>query len=131
MQTNPSGASGFTLTLVSEEATRRFAADVANILESGDFIALGGDLGAGKTTFARALIAHLAGDAGIEVPSPTFTLVQTYDLPRFTVMHADLYRLSNASELAELGLDDIPGAVVVMEWPERAGSELPQDRIDI
>jgi N-acetylmuramate 1-kinase len=131
MQTNPTGVPGFTLTLVSEEATRRFAADIANILEPGDFIALGGDLGAGKTTFARALIAHLAGDAAIEVPSPTFTLVQTYDLPRFTIVHADLYRLSGTGELAELGLDDIAGAVVVMEWPDRAGSALPTDRIDI
>src|SRR5215475_6696337 len=103
---------GSTLVLANEEATRRLAADLANLLEPGDFIALAGDLGAGKTTFARALIAALAGDVGIEVPSPTFTLVQTYELPRFTVMHADLYRLTSASELAELGLDDVPDAVV-------------------
>jgi tRNA threonylcarbamoyl adenosine modification protein YjeE len=131
MQTNPSGAPGFTLALANEEATRRLAADVANMLEPGDFIALAGDLGAGKTTFVRAMIAYLAGDATIEVPSPTFTLVQSYDLPRFTVVHADLYRLAGPGELAELGLDDVPGAIVVMEWPDRAGSELPDDRIDI
>jgi N-acetylmuramate 1-kinase len=131
MQTNPSGGPGFTLALASEEATRRLAADVANLLEPGDFIALAGDLGAGKTTFVRAMIAYLTGDAAIEVPSPTFTLVQNYDLPRFTIVHADLYRLAGAAELAELGLDDIAGAVVVMEWPDRAGSELPGDRIDI
>jgi len=131
MQTNPSGAPGFTLALANEEATRRLAADVANMLEPGDFIALAGDLGAGKTTFVRALIAYLAGDAAIEVPSPTFTLVQTYELPRFTVVHADLYRVAGPSELAELGLDDVAGAVVVMEWPDRAGSELPDDRIDV
>src|SRR6266700_717501 len=131
MQTNPSGAPGFTLALANEEATRRLAADVANILEPGDFIALAGDLGAGKTTFVRALIAHLAGDAAIEVPSPTFTLVQSYELPRFTIVHADLFRLGSAGELAELGLDDIADAVVVMEWPDRAGSALPDDRIDI
>jgi N-acetylmuramate 1-kinase len=131
LQINPSGAPGFTLALASEEATRRLAADVANMLEPGDFIALSGDLGAGKTTFVRALIAALTDDAAIEVPSPTFTLVQTYELPRFTIVHADLYRLGGASELAELGLDDIPGAVVVMEWPDRAGSALPDDRIDI
>src|ERR1700686_2418122 len=131
MQTFPSAATGLTLALANEAATQRLAVDIANMLEPGDFVALSGDLGAGKTTFVRALIAHLSGDAGIEVPSPTFTLVQSYELPRFTIVHADLYRLGSASELAELGLDDIAGAVVVMEWPDRAGSELPADRIDI
>jgi tRNA threonylcarbamoyl adenosine modification protein YjeE len=126
-----SSGAGFTRMLASEEATRRLAIDVANMLEPGDFVALAGDLGAGKTTFARAMISHLAGRAEIEVPSPTFTLVQSYDLPRFTLVHADLYRIGGAGDLAELGLDDIEGAVVVMEWPERAASALPADRIDI
>ena len=75
MQTYASGP-GFTLALANEEATRRFASDVADMLNPGDFIALAGDLGAGKTTFARAMIGHLANDAAIEVPSPSFTLVQ-------------------------------------------------------
>jgi len=131
MLTNASAAIGFTRTLTSERATQKLAADVANMLEPGDFIALAGDLGAGKTTFVRAVIAYLAGDAAIEVPSPTFTLVQSYELPRFTFVHADLYRLAGAGELAELGLDDVEDAVVAMEWPDRAGSELPADRIDI
>src|SRR5258707_2553030 len=131
MQTYSSDPPGSTLALPNEEATRRFAADVANMLDSGDFIALAGDLGAGKTTFARAMIAYLANDAAIEVPSPSFTLVQHYDLPRLRVVHADLYRLAGADELAELGLDEIADAVVVMEWPERAGSALPKSRIDI
>src|SRR5215475_5068734 len=122
---------GSTLVLANEEATRRLAADVANMLEPGDFIALSGDLGAGKTTFVRAMIAHLANDAAIEVPSPTFTLVQHYDLPRFRVVHADLYRVAGADELTELGLDDMADAVVAMEWPDRAGNALPKDRIDI
>jgi N-acetylmuramate 1-kinase len=122
---------GPTLTLPDEAATRRFAADVANMLEPGDFIALSGDLGAGKTTFVRAMIAHLANDAAIEVPSPTFTLVQHYDLPRFRVVHADLYRVAGAGELAELGLDEMADSVVAMEWPDRAGDALPSDRIDI
>jgi tRNA threonylcarbamoyl adenosine modification protein YjeE len=122
---------GFTVALVDEAATRRLAADIADLLEPGDFVALSGDLGTGKTTFVRAMIAHLAGDAAIEVPSPTFTLVQHYDLACFTLVHADLYRLTDASELAELGLDDASGAVVVMEWPDRAGSTLPEDRTDI
>lgn len=120
-----------TLALADEAATRRFAADVANMLEPGDFIALFGDLGAGKTTFVRAMIAHLANDAAIEVPSPTFTLVQHYDLPRFRVVHADLYRVAGADELAELGLDEMADSVVAMEWPDRAGGVLPKDRIDI
>jgi tRNA threonylcarbamoyl adenosine modification protein YjeE len=122
---------GSTLTLPDEDATRRFAADVANMLEPGDFIALYGELGAGKTTFVRAMIAHLANDAAIEVPSPTFTLVQHYDLPRFRVVHADLYRVGGADELTELGLDDMADSVVAMEWPDRAGNALPKDRIDI
>ena len=90
--TAPAGAS-FNATLPDEEATRRFVADIAAALEPGDLVTLSGDLGAGKTTFARALIRHLAGDETIEVPSPTFTLIQNYDLPRFPLVHADLYRM--------------------------------------
>jgi tRNA threonylcarbamoyl adenosine modification protein YjeE len=131
MQTYSSDPPGSMLVLPNEEATRRLAADVANMLEPGDFIALSGDLGAGKTTFVRAMITHLASDAAIEVPSPTFTLVQHYDLPRFRVVHADLYRVAGADELAELGLDETADCVVMMEWPDRAGGALPQDRIDI
>jgi tRNA threonylcarbamoyl adenosine modification protein YjeE len=126
-----SSAPSPTLTLPDEAATCRFAAAVANMLEPGDFIALSGDLGAGKTTFVRAMIAYLANDATIEVPSPTFTLVQHYDLPRFRVVHADLYRVGGAGELTELGLDDMADSVVAMEWPDRAGNALPRDRIDI
>jgi N-acetylmuramate 1-kinase len=129
--TAPRGAS-FIATLPDEEATRRFATDLAGALEPGDLITLSGDLGAGKTMFARALIRHLAGDETIEVPSPTFTLVQNYELPRFTLVHADLYRVRSAVELAELGFDDLTdGAVVLMEWPDRAAGALPADRLDI
>jgi tRNA threonylcarbamoyl adenosine modification protein YjeE len=129
--TTPGGAS-FNATLPNEQATWRFMADIAAALEPGDLVTLSGDLGAGKTTFARALIRYLAGDETIEVPSPTFTLIQTYDLPRFALVHADLYRLSGAAELAELGFDDLPeGAVVLMEWPDRAAGFLPGDRLDI
>src|SRR5260370_18896424 len=99
MQTYSSDPPGSTLVLANEEATRRLAADVANLLEPGDFIALAGDLGAGKTTFVRAMLAYLAGDAAIEGPSPTFTLVQNYDLPRFTFVHADLYPLTGPPDL--------------------------------
>src|ERR1700722_17744903 len=129
--TTPGGAS-FNATLPNEQATWRFMTDIAAALEPGDLVTLSGDLGAGKTTFARALIRYLAGDETIEVPSPTFTLIQTYDLPRFTLVHADLYRLAGAAELAELGFDDLPeGTVVLMEWPDRAAGFLPPDRLDI
>src|ERR1700691_5447484 len=129
--TIPGGAS-FSVTLPNEQATARFMTDIAAALEPGDLVTLSGDLGAGKTTCARAMIRYLAGDEGIEVPSPTFTLIQTYELPRFPLVHADLYRLSGAAELAELGFDDLPeGAVVLMEWPDRAAGLLPPDRLDI
>ena len=126
------GGTSFTITLPNEEATARFAADVAVALEPGDLVTLSGDLGAGKTTFARALIRYLASDEAVDVPSPTFTLLQSYELPRFPLVHADFYRLSGATELAELGFDDLPAATVVLaEWPDRAAGFLPPDRIDI
>ena len=126
------GGASFSVDLPNEQATARFAADIACALEPGDLVTLSGDLGAGKTTFARALIRYLAGDDTIEVPSPTFTLLQTYDLPRFPLVHADLYRLSGAAELSELGFDDLPeNAVVLMEWADRAAGFLPPDRLDI
>ena len=97
------------------------------MLGIGDVLALEGDLGAGKTAFARFLIQGLAG-APIEVPSPTFTLVQVYELAELTVAHADLYRTSDPGELAELGLDEMASrGVLMVEWPERAGGGLPGD----
>jgi N-acetylmuramate 1-kinase len=129
--TSPASSS-LSVALPDEQATRRLAIDIANTLQAGDFITFSGDLGAGKTTFARALIRYLAGDPEIEVPSPTFTLMQTYDLPQFTLVHVDLFRLSGPADLAELGLDDLTvGTVVLLEWPERAGNLLPPDRLDI
>jgi tRNA threonylcarbamoyl adenosine modification protein YjeE len=126
------GTSSFSVVLPDEHATRRLAFDIANSLQPGDFVSLSGDLGAGKTSFARALIRYLAGDNSLEVPSPTFTLVQSYDLPQFTLVHADLFRLSGSAELAELGFDDLPeNAVVLLEWPDRAAGFLPPDRLDI
>src|SRR5258705_3310763 len=127
-----SPASSFSIVLPNERATRRLAADVATILKPGDLVTLSGDLGAGKTAFARALIRHLAADDTLDVPSPTFTLVQTYALPRFAVVHADLYRVGHPGELAELGVDDDAGnSIVLLEWPDRAGDVLPPDRLDI
>ena len=94
-------------------------------------VALRGPLGAGKTTLARALIRALA-NAAIEVPSPTFTLVQDYVLPGLTLRHADLYRLRAVDELYELGLEaPDPEAALLIEWPERAGDLLAADRLDL
>jgi tRNA threonylcarbamoyl adenosine modification protein YjeE len=122
----------FTVALENEQATRQLVTDVAGLIEPGDVITLSGDLGAGKTTFARAFIRHFAGDETLEVPSPSFTLMQTYALPGLDLVHADLYRLSDPSELAELGLDEANGkAVMLVEWPDRAAKELPPDRLDI
>tara|TARA_R110002020_G_scaffold47752_17_gene136178 strand:+ start:3101 stop:4609 length:1509 start_codon:yes stop_codon:yes gene_type:complete len=110
-------------------ATVRFAEDVALALKPGDCLCLSGDLGAGKSTFARALIRAIADDLELEAPSPTFTLVQTYQL-RLPIAHLDLYRIGSPDELDELGLDDVlaEGAALV-EWPEKALERLPQDRI--
>jgi N-acetylmuramate 1-kinase len=127
-----SGSYSFTVALANEAATSRLVSDVAALIEAGDMITLSGDLGAGKTTFARAFIRYVAGDDTIEVPSPTFTLTQTYALPRFSLVHTDLYRLSGPAELTELGFDEASeGAVTLLEWPDRAAGFLPQDRLDI
>ena len=131
MLSTNSGEASFVVVLANELATRRLAIDVAALLEPGDFVTLSGDLGAGKTTFARALIRHLAEDERLEVPSPTFTLVQSYALPRITLVHADLYRVGDPSELAELGLDEADNAAVLLEWPDRAEGHLPIDRLDV
>src|SRR5579863_9268809 len=126
------GGASFSVQLPNEQATVRFAADIACALEPGDLVTLSGHLGAGKTTFARALIRYLAADANLEVPSPTFTFMQNYELPRFPLVHADLYRVNGTADLAELGFDDLPGgAVVLLEWPDRAAGFLPPDRFDI
>ncbi|HVV78088.1 MAG TPA: tRNA (adenosine(37)-N6)-threonylcarbamoyltransferase complex ATPase subunit type 1 TsaE [Pseudolabrys sp.] len=125
-------AVAFDIALPDEAATRALAAALAALLKPGDLVTLSGDLGAGKTTFARALIRHLAGNDAIEVPSPTFTLMQSYELPRFPLVHADLYRLNGPSELGELGVDDVAeNSVVLLEWPDRAGDVLSPNRFDI
>jgi len=122
----------FAVALANETATANLMADLALLLAPGDVVTLSGDLGAGKTFAARAMIRYLAADDALEVPSPTFTLVQSYELPPFPLLHADLYRIEDAAELAEIGLDPLPdGVVAVIEWPERAAHALPPDRIDI
>ncbi|MFK7792323.1 MAG: tRNA (adenosine(37)-N6)-threonylcarbamoyltransferase complex ATPase subunit type 1 TsaE [Devosiaceae bacterium] len=109
-------------TLVGEAATQVLANDIAMVAAPCWTIRLEGDLGAGKTTFARAFIRALAKDDGCEVPSPTYTLVQRYDEAQPPVLHADLYRLGDPSEIVELGLDDADDpAIRLIEWPGNAG----------
>ncbi len=120
-----------TLALADEAATRALAGRLAACLAPGDVVALAGDLGAGKTTLARAVIRAAAG-AAIEVPSPTFTLVQAYDLPAGTLWHFDLYRISAPDDVVELGWDDATaGGIVLVEWPDRLGGLLPADRLEM
>jgi tRNA threonylcarbamoyl adenosine modification protein YjeE len=122
----------FSLALSNETATAHLMADLALLVGPGDVITLSGDLGAGKTAAARAMIRYLAGDDAMEVPSPTFTLAQVYDLPPYPLVHADLYRVNDPTELEEIGLSPLPeGTLALIEWPERAAGTLPQDRIDI
>ncbi len=103
---------------------------LAPCLATGDMLALRGDLGAGKSTFARALIRALVGKA-IDVPSPTFTLVQMYETAQFPIRHFDLYRLSKPEELEELGWDEARAAgLVIVEWPERL-AVLPMEALTI
>jgi tRNA threonylcarbamoyladenosine biosynthesis protein TsaE len=109
-----------TVDLPDLAAMEAFGARIARNLRAGDVVALSGNLGAGKTTLARAIIGSL-GHAG-EVPSPTFTIVESYDAIDPPLIHADFYRLESPREAAELGLDDYrEGAALIAEWPERAG----------
>src|SRR5882757_6622931 len=121
----------FPVALANETATAQLMADLALLIGPGDVITLSGDLGAGKTAAARAMIRYLAADDALEVPSPTFTLAQSYDVP-FPLVHADLYRINDSSELEEIGLSPLPeGTLALIEWPGRAPEALPDDRIDI
>ena len=117
--------------LEDPDATTLFAEEVSLAIRQGDCICLSGDLGAGKSTFARALIRAIADDPELEAPSPTFTLVQSYRL-RLPISHMDLYRLGSPEELDELGLDDaLVEGTALIEWPEKALELLPDDRIMI
>jgi tRNA threonylcarbamoyladenosine biosynthesis protein TsaE len=113
-------ATSTTLFLPDDPATLRLGETLAGSLVPGDIVLLQGDLGAGKTALARAVIRALVADPMLEVPSPSFALVQPYAGPRGPILHADLYRLAAAGEIAELGLFDDPAAIVLVEWPERA-----------
>jgi len=117
--------------LADAEATEALGAALALRLRPGDAVCLYGPLGAGKTTLARGLIRALTGPEE-DVPSPTFTLMQLYEGPRFSVSHFDLYRLEQAGEVDELGLDEaLEDGAALIEWPQRLGGRLPPDRLDI
>ena len=117
--------------LADAEATQALGAALALSLRPGDAVCLYGPLGAGKSTLARGLIRALTGPEE-EVPSPTFTLVQLYEGPDFPISHFDLYRLEQAGEADELGLDEaLEDGAVLIEWPQRLGGRLPTDRLDI
>lgn len=123
--------SSISLILADEAATRQLGEDLALALKPGDCLALHGDLGAGKSTLARALLRAIADDPDLEVPSPTFTLVQSYEL-RIPAAHFDLYRLGDSSELDELGFDEaLENGICLVEWPQRAEDRLPKDAISI
>jgi tRNA threonylcarbamoyladenosine biosynthesis protein TsaE len=122
--------------LPDEAATVAFAKRLARLAAPGDVFALFGDLGAGKTALARAFINALPDEFGQpcaeEVPSPTFTLVQSYEAPGLEIWHVDLYRLGAPDEALELGLEEAHGeGALLIEWPERLGGLLPATRLDI
>ena len=112
-------------------ATESLAERLASLARAGDCILLEGPLGAGKTALARAFLRSAAGDPAMEVPSPSFTLVQIYDTKIGPVFHYDLWRLDGSDSLTELDWDDALDGIVLVEWPERLGSLRPEDALTI
>lgn len=124
-------AASFSLSLADPDATAAVAQQLGSVLGPGDTILLEGDVGAGKTHFARALIQSLL-EVPEDVPSPTFTLVQTYETPRGEIWHADLYRLTPIQEIEELGLTEaFENAICLVEWPDRLGPLAPQSALTL
>ncbi len=119
------------IALQDEDATAALAHKIAPHLAPGDVILLEGPIGAGKSAFARALIRFRLGRME-DVPSPTFTLVQTYDAPEGDIWHCDLYRLTHPDEAFELGLEDaFSTAICVIEWPDRLGAYIPENALNM
>jgi tRNA threonylcarbamoyladenosine biosynthesis protein TsaE len=124
-------ASSRLITLPDLAATEALAAALARLVRSGDAILLEGRLGAGKTAFARAFLRAATGDPALDVPSPTFTLVQEYDTSLGRVHHFDLWRLDGPAALDELGWDEARDGIVLAEWPDRLGPLRPPDALTI
>jgi tRNA threonylcarbamoyladenosine biosynthesis protein TsaE len=120
-----------TIELASLAATEALAAAIAALARVGDVILLEGALGAGKTVFARAFLRAATGDPALEVPSPTFTLVQGYETSLGTVHHFDLWRLKGPGGMLELGWEEACGAIVLVEWPDRMGALRPADALTV
>lgn len=117
---------------LNEDMLRAFAKEFANTVNFPNVVCLHGDLGAGKSTFSRAVIQTLLDDVDHIVPSPTFTLVQEYECTRGTIYHFDLYRLQNAQDLIELNIEEaLQAGLCLIEWPNRLGTFMPDRRIDI
>ena len=118
---------------LDEAALEKLAENISAIVKKGDVICLNGDLGAGKTTFARAVIRTLLNQTGpAEIPSPSFALVQTYDMSRFPIYHFDFYRICEPEEVIELGLDDaVETGLSLIEWPDKAANFIPKDYLNI
>ncbi|MCU0945600.1 MAG: tRNA (adenosine(37)-N6)-threonylcarbamoyltransferase complex ATPase subunit type 1 TsaE [Rubritepida sp.] len=134
IDTQDRAASGRPLTrrLGDEAATSRLGAALAALARPGDALLLAGPYGAGKTALARAFLRAATGDPALVVPSPSFTLVQTYALPSgVTAWHYDLWRASGEGDLAELGWDEARTGIVLVEWPERLGAQAPADALTI
>jgi tRNA threonylcarbamoyladenosine biosynthesis protein TsaE len=112
-------------------ATEALATALAALARPGDVILLEGPLGAGKTTFARAFLRAASGDPGLEVPSPTFTLVQSYLTRVGCVAHFDLWRLDGPGGLAELGWEEARDGIVLVEWPDRLGALRPAEALGV
>lgn len=114
------------LHLPTEDATKNLGQNLAQIAQTGDVFALFGTLGMGKSVLARAFVQELCGQG--EVPSPTFTLLQTYEAPNFDIYHFDLYRLKSAEDIFEIGMEEaLYSGVSLIEWPEKMGGYLPRD----
>ncbi len=117
--------------LASLDATEALAAQVAAQVRPGDAILLQGPLGAGKSTFARAFLRAASGDPAMEVPSPSYTLVQSYETKHGSIHHFDLWRLDGPGAVTELGWDELTQDIVLVEWPERLGDLWPQGALEI